>query len=204
MARRSSQALRNLYAVATRQGSYFTAKQAAAMGYSKQHLDYHRRFGNFERIERGLYRLPTLPFSPHDDLIRWSLWSRGRDDRPQAVVSHETALAFYELSDLIPAKIHLSVPPGFRKTPPPVCILHKAVLTPQEEELGEGFRVTTPLRTLVDVAAAPVPQEQVERAIEEALERGLVRRSQLVEALRSHPFTRRQILSAPALRRAVG
>lgn len=40
------------------------------MGYSRQHLDYHILAGNFEREERGLYRVPTIPFADHDDLTR--------------------------------------------------------------------------------------------------------------------------------------
>ena len=32
------------------------------------------------------------------------------DDPPQAVVSHESALAIHNLSDLLPGKVHLTVP----------------------------------------------------------------------------------------------
>jgi hypothetical protein len=41
----------------------------------------------------------------HDDLLRLWLSSRGHDDRPQAVVSHHTALALYELAEFIPTPI---------------------------------------------------------------------------------------------------
>ena len=96
MAYRSTQnARRELSDLALTQGGYFTAKQAAAAGYGKRHLDYHVKAGNFECVERGLFRLPTVALSEYDDLIRLSLWSRGRDDRPQAVVSHETALGVH-------------------------------------------------------------------------------------------------------------
>ena len=108
--RDNQQALRALYAVATTQGGYFTAKQAGGAGYGIRHLDYHAKTGNFERISHGLYRLPTIPLSEHDDLIRLSLWSRDRSDRPQAVASHITALELHHLSDVLPTKIHLTVP----------------------------------------------------------------------------------------------
>ena len=72
-------ARRALYRTAARQGGYFTAKQAQAAGYPKQHVAYHAMVGNFERVERGLFRLPSVPPSEHDDLIRLSLWSRGRE-----------------------------------------------------------------------------------------------------------------------------
>ena len=92
-------ALRSLTALALTQGGYFTAKQAEQAGYRNPHLVYHLKAGNFERAGHGLYRIPTLPLSAHDDLVRLSLWSRGRDDQPQAVVSHQTALGLYDLGD---------------------------------------------------------------------------------------------------------
>jgi predicted transcriptional regulator of viral defense system len=185
--RSTSQARRKLYAAASLQGGYFTAKQAAAAGYRKQHLDYHTQTGNFERVGRGLYRLPDLPASEHDDLIHWSFWSRGRDERPQAVISHETALRIHDLGDVLPERVHLTVPPGFRKPCPKGCILHRARLSEPDLEHHDGFRVTTPLRTLLDVAIGPVPRDQVEKALREAVRQGLIRRSQIEHAATGHP-----------------
>jgi predicted transcriptional regulator of viral defense system len=185
--RSTAQALRELYAVAALQGGYFTAKQAAGAGYRKQHLDYHAQSGNFERVGRGLYRLPNLPGSEYDDLIRWSLWSRGRDDQPQAVISHETALRVHDLGDVLPEQVHLTVPPAFRKTCPRGCVLHRARLDESDLEQHGGFQVTTPLRTLLDAAAGPVAHNQVEKALRDALRRGLVRRSQIETAGAGHP-----------------
>ena len=100
--RDTHESLRTLYALAATQGGYFTAKQAAEAGYDYAHLAYHLRTGNFERAGHGLYRLPTIPIAEHDDLIRLSLWSRDRQDRPQAVVSHDSALLLHQLSDVLP------------------------------------------------------------------------------------------------------
>lgn len=101
--RSTQNARRELSDLARTQGGYFTAKQAAAVGYGKRHLDYHVKPGNFERVQRGLFRLPGIPPSEHDDLIRLSLGSRGRDDRPQVVVSQETALAVHGLLTVVTA-----------------------------------------------------------------------------------------------------
>jgi predicted transcriptional regulator of viral defense system len=76
MSCRDSQAARQaLQAVAARQAGYFTAKQALAAGYPKQHVSYHVAAGNFDRVERGLYRLPAVPPGEHDELVRLTLWS---------------------------------------------------------------------------------------------------------------------------------
>jgi predicted transcriptional regulator of viral defense system len=179
------QAARVLLSRALEQGGYFTARQAREAGYNYQHLDYHVSTGSFERVEHGLYRLATLPPGDNDELVRLSLWSRNQKDEPQAVVSHESALVLHDLTELLPAEVHLTVPPKFRKSPPAGCVLHKATLAPAETEARAGFRVTSPLRTLLDVAAGEVGQEQLDKAVAEALRRGLVRRSKLLQAVRN-------------------
>lgn len=181
-------ALKALYQTANGQGGYFTAKQAAAAGYGKRHVDYHLKAGNFERIGHGLYRLPTIPVSEHDEFIRLSLWSRGRDDEPRAVVSHESALTLHDLGDLIPRKVHLTVPAAFRKVHPKNCALHRAALAAADITAWTGFKITTPRRTLLDAAESDsVPTEQLHNAVATALERGLVRRQQLFDAAKHSP-----------------
>jgi len=182
MARTTKETLRALAVLASSQGGYFTAKQAKEAGYSYRHLDYHETAGNFERVEHGLYRLPTVPRGDHDEFIRLSFWSRNQKDEPQAVVSHQSAFVLHELSELLPGEIHLTVPPRFRKPEPPGCVLHKAVLATSDVEERSGFRVTKPLRTLIDVAAGDLSREQLEKAVADALERGLVRRTTLENA----------------------
>jgi len=192
--RDTQESLKAIYAIAVTQGGYFTAKQAAQAGYQYPHLAYHLQAGNFERANHGLYRLPTIPPVEHDDLIQMALWSRNRDDQPQAVVSHASALFLHQLSDVLPQKLHFIVPPSFRKRPPKGCELHKATLRSGDIESREGFSVTTPLRTLVDVAKGrSVTDEQLEHAISDARKRGLVRESALRSALENAlPAQRRQ------------
>ena len=176
-----------LAALAHEQGGYFTTKQAKQAGYGYKHLDYHETAGNFERVSHGLYRLPTVPPSEHDEMIRLALWSRNQKDLPQAVVSHESALVLHDLTELLPDRIHLTVPPAFRKPAPRGCVLHKAVLAPEDVEERVGFRVTSPLRTLRDSAAGSVSQEQLEKAVKDALMRGLVQRAKLKDAIQQDP-----------------
>ncbi len=166
---------RRLLAIAARQSGYFTAGQALDVGYSYPAQGYHAKRGNWIRVERGIYRLPEWPTGPREDLVRWSLWSRGR-----AVVSHETALSVHDLGDVDPAHAHLTVPPNFRQRNPGV-VLHRADLPHEDTEEHEGFRVTTPLRSLLDVAAGELDLDQLAQAIEEALARGMTTRRALRE-----------------------
>jgi predicted transcriptional regulator of viral defense system len=177
---------RELQSLASSQGGYFTAKQAARLGYGYSHLCYHLGASNIERAGHGLYRMLVFPISEHDDLVRLSLWSRDRDEVPQAVVSHATALVLNELAGLLPDTIDLSVPPRFQKRPPSGCRLHRTRLQRKDIELREGFRVTTPLRTLLDVASLQESAaETLASAVASAIERGLVRRSSLERRARS-------------------
>ncbi len=164
---------RRLLAIAARQSGYFTAGQALDAGYSYPAQRYHAQRGNWLRVDRGIYRLPEWPTGPREDLVRWSLWSRGR-----AVVSNETALSVHDLGDVDPAHAHLTVPPNFRQRNPGV-VLHRADLPREDTEEHDGFRVTTPLRSLLDVAAGDLDLDQLAQAIEEALARGMTTRRAL-------------------------
>ncbi|MGO9917952.1 MAG: type IV toxin-antitoxin system AbiEi family antitoxin domain-containing protein [Isosphaeraceae bacterium] len=187
MPRSTREAARTLLAKVQEQGGYFTAKQAKESGYDYPHLEYHVSTGSFERVEHGLYRLTSIVPGESDDLIRLSLWSRNRDDEPQAVMSHESALVLHDLTELLPKETHVTVPPRFRKQPPEGCVIHKSILRSGDVEEWTGFRVTTPLRTLRDVAAGAINEDQLEKAVADALTRGLVRRRKLVEAVSQDP-----------------
>jgi predicted transcriptional regulator of viral defense system len=173
-----------LFEVAEQQAGFFTAGQALRAGYSYRLHHYHRRAGNWILVGHGLYRLRQYPGVEDEDLVRLSLWSRGRDGRPQAVVSHETALRLHELTDLMPDRIHLSVPKGFRKRSPKGVVIHKVLLEDSDLEDRIGYRITNPLRTILDIARSPrVSPEHLAMAVAQALDRGLVRRKRLEEAL---------------------
>lgn len=165
---------RELNALAYRQAGYFTAAQALTTGYSYQAQKHHADAGNWLRVAHGLYRLPGWPPEPGDEFVRWVLWSRGK-----GVVSHDSALRIHGLSDADPAAIHLCVPPGFRRVDDHV-VLHRQVVDDADREVRTGWSVTTPLRTLVDVAAGDLSQEIVDAAVADALVSGLVTRRRIL------------------------
>ena len=190
---------RDLYAVAAGQGGYFTAAQAAAAGYRYPQLVYQRRLGAWEPIDRGLFRLRDFPPGEHEDLIRWSLWSRDRRGDILATVSHETAADLYGLGDVMPARVHLTVPPGFRKPAPEGCILYVARLAPGDIAARGGFRVTTPTRTVLDLAASPLAEDHFAKVLRDALRSGLVRRKHLLTADIPDAASRRTVRALAAI-----
>lgn len=161
--------------IAAGQGGYFTAKQATSVGYSSRLQHHHAATGNWRRIERGIYRLPVTPAGRNEGFIRASLWSAGK-----GVVSHESALALYEMSDVMPESVHLTVPKTFRKRREGV-VLHRGALEPESIRREQGFLVTTPLQTIADAANSSLAQEHLIRAVGDALRSGLVRHKRLVD-----------------------
>jgi len=97
------------------------------------------------------------------------LWSKS----PKTVVSHESALFLYGLTDLLPAEIHLSVPRTASRRRTGVR-LHTARLSDDEITFRHGLPVTTLPRTLVDLIRSGVDVEWIRQAVRQALERGLV------------------------------
>jgi predicted transcriptional regulator of viral defense system len=165
-----------LYEIASTQGGYFTSAQALDIGYSYFQQHYHTQRGTWLKIERGIYRIRDYPPGEREDLIRLTLWSHNQNGESQAVVSHESALSIHQMSDIMPNRIHLTVPKhGFRKEPPAGVVLHRDNLASDEVEQRHGYQVTTPIRTLLDVAVSPLSQEHINQAVKDALDRGLIR-----------------------------
>jgi predicted transcriptional regulator of viral defense system len=107
----------------------------------------------------------------------WYLWSQNRQEVPEGTYSHDTALSLHELSDIMPSKLHMTVPKHFRRNSriPEVLILHRADLAEGDLQEMQGVRVTRPLRTILDLLqAGQVDPSLIRQAIDEAMRRGLV------------------------------
>ena len=182
-----------LFAVAEGQQGYFTSKQAAEAGYQLGSQAHHVKSGNWTRVERGIYRLTRFPQSSEEQLVIYALWSRNRAGEPEGVYSHQTALSIHELSDLNPAKLHMTVPAAFRRTAktPNVLVLHRANLNQTDIEPRQGFAVTRPLRTIADLAAAEsTSRDIVEQALIEGRRRGVITVREISTLGRNAPLPR--------------
>ena len=173
---------RRLYEIAQSQQGFFTAKQAIRSGFAEKTHSYHVHAGNWIREHRGIYRLADFPTADRPDLMLWYLWSQNRQEVPDGTYSHETALSLHELSDIMPSKIHMTVPMVFRRNSeiPEILILHRANLEANEAQEMHGVRVTRALRTIVDLLrAGHMDRTQLKRAVDEAIRRGLIRRGEI-------------------------
>lgn len=193
-----------LYQIAEAQAGYFTTAQAAAVGIDRKRLARYAATGRLERVRRSIYRLAPFPRSPHEDLfVAWL------EAGPDSVISHDSALALYELSDVLPAAIHVTVPATASRRHPGLR-LHTNQISAQEITHYDALPVTTVARTIADVALAGLADELVEQAVQEAVQRGLVTPELLTAAAASRgprvrtiirrALERRESVSAEELR----
>jgi predicted transcriptional regulator of viral defense system len=190
MAQSHREAARRLFEFAEQQQGFFTTKQAKAAGFAENTHPYHVQAGNWIREHRGIYRLSLFPTADRPDLVLWALWSRNRNEEVEGVYSHHTALSLYDLSDLNPAKLHMTVPTDFRRNSkiPGILVLHYADLPESDIETAQGFKFTHPLRTILDlIEAGTVEQRFIRQALRQALDRGVVTRHQIHSTRMSEP-----------------
>ena len=169
-----------LFETASAQEGYFTTGQAAEVGYSTQLLLKHIRAGRVARIRRGIYRLVHFPSGEHEELIIAWLWSERA-----GVISHQTALALYGLSDVLPANVHLTLPQAWRcrrfRVPAGVA-LHYADVPPDDRAWFGAAPTTNPRRTLNDCAREGMAPDLLRQAVQQAVRRGLVVKAELRDA----------------------
>lgn len=176
-----------LYETASAQEGYFTTRQAAQAGYSRQLLLKHIHSGRFTRTQRGIYRLVYFPPGEHEELATAWLWSENA-----GVISHQTALALHGLSDVLPTKVHLTLPldwRGRRFRIPDDIVLHYAEVPSKERTWNGPVPITAPGRSLNDCARESMPPDQLRQAAQQAIRRGLVTKAELgavEEALRPY------------------
>jgi predicted transcriptional regulator of viral defense system len=171
----SGAAYRSLHELASDQHGYFTAGQARAEGVSQMALVMMARRGTVERVSHGVYRLVHFPVSPLGQYLEATLWPCG----VQGVISHETALSMFDVSDVSPARIHVTVPRSFRthRVVPAHMVLHRAELDDLDVDRLEGIPVTTLERAVRDCASAHLGTGLLREAIDDGRRLGLLTRS---------------------------
>ncbi len=168
-----------LYDVAAAQEGLFTTRQAAAAGYSAPLLAHHQKAGRIVRIRRGIYRLVHFPPGDHEDLVAAWLWTDA-----QGVMSHQTALSLHGLSDVLPARVHLTLPLAWqhrRLRVPEGLILHHASVSLDERTWVNAVPTTSVRRTLTDCAVDGLAPDVLRQAARQAVRRGLVTKTDLTE-----------------------
>jgi predicted transcriptional regulator of viral defense system len=170
----------DLYSVAAPQAGLFSLRQAVEAGYSPPLLEYHVGRGRVARVGRGVFRLVHFPASDEEDLVALWLWSERR-----GVFSHETALRLHELSDVLPAVTHLTLPKEVetrRRRVPAGVELHYQNVNKGDVTWKGPVPLTTALRTVLDCKQAAAAPDILRQATRQGLRRGLFTREALSRA----------------------
>jgi predicted transcriptional regulator of viral defense system len=147
------------------QYGFITAENLRSLGGDPVRLRQWCQRGGIERVGHGIYRFNQIPPSPNDPYMLATLWPSGR-----GVLSHDTALELYELCDINPDKIHLTLPPAYRYRPRREdrqrYIVHHEGLADNEIVWHEGIRIVTPGVAILQGINTRVPAHLIRQAIE--------------------------------------
>lgn len=155
----------------------FTLEDARGVGYAENTIAQMARRGRLERISQGVYRIPFLPGGRLSAYMEAALWPVGA----RGVLSHATGLELWEVSDVNPEKIHVTVPRAHRsrRAVPAAYVIHREDLAPSEVDAIEGVPVVTLARAVRECARDGVALDLLEQAVRVGAARGLLDRRQV-------------------------
>jgi very-short-patch-repair endonuclease len=136
-------------------------------GLSEQAIKHRLRKARLYRIWRGVYAVGRPELTMHGHWMA-AVLACG----PGAVLSHESAAALWEIRAPTGDEIEVSVPARARRGRPGITV-HRRAMLPAEITHRQGILVTTPVCTLIDIAAR-LERDSLEAAINEADKRGLI------------------------------
>ncbi|MBB5914371.1 putative transcriptional regulator of viral defense system [Nocardia transvalensis] len=148
--------------LAGRHAGYFTtrlARRTRCEDVVRDALDD----GSVIRAGVGILRLADWPVGPLDEYAMWSAWFDGA-----AAVSHHSAAELHGLGRLQPRFLHLSVEGGRVPTVPRLVVLRRALRRRDIESAGT-FLVTTPVRTVLDLAETGIGQGALDEVVGDAV-----------------------------------
>jgi predicted transcriptional regulator of viral defense system len=169
-----------LFQLAEANDGLFTSKQARENGIQDSVLVRLAQRGRLVRAARGVYRIAHFPpdrFAQYREAVLWAQASHGPE---QAALSHETALLVFGLSDVNPAKVHLTVPQNarLRRQKPSWIVIHRAHLGPKDVTEHEGIAVTSVERTIADALITTHRADLARQAIADARREGYLDKDQ--------------------------
>lgn len=164
--------------LATDQYGFITHEDLRGLGEDPVRLRQWVQRGGVERVGHGIYRFKQIPATPLDPYMLATLWPAGR-----GVLSHDTALELFELCDINPDKIHITLPASRsyrpRRQGGEQYIVHHEYLAEADLTWHEEIRIVTPAVAIRQAIDSAVPVHLVRQAIETTRRLGRVPRPQL-------------------------
>jgi hypothetical protein len=150
-------------ALAVRQHGVVATRQLAALGLPRDAVAKRARAGRLHRVHKGVYAVGH-PILTANGYRMAAVLACG----PGAALSHASAAALWGIRPTSATRIDVSVPGrGGRRERARLRVHRAASLRDDELTEEEGIRVTTPARTLLDLATQ-LPRRALERALDQA------------------------------------
>lgn len=171
------------------QRGYFTRAQAHQQGVDDSALQRGVTSGAIERFDHGVYRISGSGYDPDQRLrVAWfrltpDLSPRERTVRPKLWVSHRSAAALFDLGVAI-ADVPEFISDRRLQSRADVKIrVRTGGLDRDSWTVRDGFAVTTPARTIADLADDHMDGGHLGRVASDAIAKGLITEPEVVEAL---------------------
>ena len=163
---------KDLWNVAINQLGFVTVADARALGAAPGELARLHRRGKLERSGHGIYRFAELPVTANDEYMLATLWS----NNSATALSHDTALAVYDLCDINPEHIHITVPRGHRvhRVGGEKYVVHKENIDPGQLGWWEGIRAVKVYTAIQQAIETGVSEDLVEASIQTARRQGRI------------------------------
>ncbi|KQU36243.1 MULTISPECIES: type IV toxin-antitoxin system AbiEi family antitoxin domain-containing protein [unclassified Rhodococcus (in: high G+C Gram-positive bacteria)] len=149
--------------VVAEQDGYFTAAHALDAGYLPSEIEAHVADGSWTRVETDLLRLSDWPNHDLEEYSKWCVWLGAT-----AVISHQSAAELHGMGSLHPQFVHVRVS-GTARAHDQRLAIHRGRLTGADIELSGAFRMTTPVRTVLDLAAGGISQFTLDEVVADGL-----------------------------------
>ena len=200
--RRSAEPDRLIGELAGRQHGVVAGRQLRALGLSVHHIRTRTRTGRLHRCHRDVYAVGHRSLGRHG---RWLAAVLACGDG--AVLSHTAAAALWQIvgpRGPTAPNVDVTVPSGAAGRRQPGLIVHRCRdLFPEESTAHDGVPVTTPARTILDLAAC-IGFRSLERMADEAERLRLCGTADLEKVVAAHRGRRgagalRRLLAAHAI-----
>lgn len=149
---------------ANEQHGFITPENARQLGIDPTNLVRMAERSQLERRGNSVYRFPLFPLGNLDPYMEASLWPRA----VRGVLSHETALDLFDLSDVHPTKIHITVPRThrIRRDTPAQYRIHHEDLRREQITRYEGVPIVTPVHAIRQAYRAHLSPALIAQAID--------------------------------------
>jgi hypothetical protein len=164
---------RAIEALASEQFGALSRAQLLDLGATRRTIEHRLALGAWLSLLPGVYRVASVPPTSEQAAMAATLWST-----PDGLLSQQAAAKLWELDGEWGTRVHVLLPSSRSLRSPVVTVHHTTDLLPVDVATLGPIRLTSPLRTVIDLAAE-LDADALELAIESGLRRWMFSVGQL-------------------------